>query len=172
MPYERRVNKDGRAKPHIDLEGETVEERTRFFLKRYWQDYDKRDKYSKQIGIKTEFAVCLAWSETSIGWANKSDNNYFNCGNNDRGDVIHFSSLEKAFKWLGKLCLNWTYLKSKTTLSHLYPKHSESTCKTHPHDPACKYVFASSSENAFNNVANCLGNIHQKTINSERMFRL
>lgn len=172
LPYNRRVNKDGNAKLHFDLQGDTVEERTASFLKRYWRDFDTWDKLSKEIGIKTEFAVCLARSETSIGGAKKSSHNYFNCGNNDRGDTIHFSNLEKAFRWLGKLCLNGTYLRNKTTLSHLYPNHKESTCKTHPHDPACAYSFATSKENAFNNVANCLGNIHQNTINSEWLFRL
>lgn len=174
MPYERRVNKDGNAKPHIDLEGDTVEERTRFFLKRYWQNYDKWDKYSKQIGVKTEFTACLAWSETSLWYAKKSKDNYFNCGNNDRGDTVDFDWLAHAFRWLGRSCLNGTYSKHKTTLSHLNPYSSLSTCKTHPYDPWCHYAYATSDDKGgwMPNMLNCLSNIYQKTISPEFLFRL
>jgi hypothetical protein len=147
-----------------------VVERTKEFLAKYGHNYTTRNNTASKFGIKTEVLVAIAFSETSLGYATKGNRNLLNCGNNDRGDVVHYSTLAKGLSHGIQSCLNGTYSKHKTTLSHLYPNHKESTCKS-SWDEGCTYVFASSKENAFNNVANVLSNIYQSRINSDFNFR-
>lgn len=169
----RHVNSQWWAIAKLNLQWNNVRERTRSKLLQYWWDnYDERDRLARKYGYKTEFLVCLAQAETWIWHNKKTKHNYFNCWNNDRGDTITFWSLENAISSLHNICLNGTYLKNKTTLSHLAPNHKDSSCQTNPGQEGCKYVYASSPENWTNNVRNCLSNIHQKEITVEYEFRL
>lgn len=169
---ERHVNSFWASQPFIHLDGNTIEERTRSLLESYGRhDYDNRNRLSEQYGYKTEFMVCLARAETSLGKAKKTNHNYFNCGNNDRWDTLTFSSLEHSFAQLNRLCLDGTFLRHKTTLSHLSPNHTESQCYMRWDIPQCRYVYASSPENWWNNMRNCLSMIHQEDIDFDYRFR-
>lgn len=93
--------------------------------------------------------------------------------NKDDGSTMTFESLEHGFKALGDLALNGRFLSKKTTLAHLTPNHKLSHCSTNPQsDSACKYVYASSPENWWNNVVSCLSNIYDKQIDMNFKFRL
>ena len=93
-------------------------------------------------------------------------------GNTDSWSTMTFESLEHAFKSLGDLALNWRFLSKKTTLAHLSPNHKLSHCSTNPQsDSACRYVYASSAENRWNNIASCLSNIYNKQITLDFKFR-
>ena len=155
----------------ISLEWDTVEDRATHMLQRYGYTYWTRDYLAKLHWIKTEFAVCLARTETGLWYATKSQENYFNCGNNDRWDTVDNDWLSDSFNRLMVTCLDWTYLKHKTNLAHLTPNHSESYCQWSS-DPKCKYVYASSKENRGNNMRNCLSNIHNEQIDFTYEFRL
>ncbi len=140
-------------------------------MKYYGRDYSLRDDLSNKIWIKTEFAVCLSQAETWMWYEKKSKNNYFNCGNNDRGDTVSYAWLKQSFRDLWYSCLNWTYLWQKQTLSHLSPYHKRSSCYQNNEDPLCKYAYATSKESRLNNMQNCLSNIHQKQIEVDYEFR-
>lgn len=168
----RHVNSKWAAITRINLIWDTVRERTDYLLKYYWR---RHPEYWHELGskfwYKTEFIVCLAQSETWIWWEKKSRHNYFNCGNNDRWDVVEFGWLWSAVAWLHKYCLNWTYMKHKFNLAHLNPNHRDSPCHNNP-SYECKYSYATSRENRGNNMRNCLSNIHNKEINFTYEFRL
>ncbi len=169
--FQMRYDSNGNAIRQPQLKWGSLEERTKELLQLRGEDYDTWANLAKKIWIKTEFAVCLAQSETGIWIKQKAINNYFNCGNNDRGNTISFWSFEEGFLALGSLCLNGKFLKAKTTLHHLYPNHHESSCQ-YSADVRCQYVYASSPERAGNNVMNCLGNLYQKQITMDYLFRL
>lgn len=155
------------------LTSTTVEERTKEYLKYYGYDnYQQRDALSKEIGITTPTAVCIAKSETTLGRHLASNHNLRNCMNNDRGQRVGFESFEEAFRQLWSRCLNWRYLKAKTDLNQLYPNYPHSKCYTDPTYPNCKYVFASSPFSAPVNVQNCLSNIYNKQIDMNYKFRI
>lgn len=151
----------------------SVEERTKEYLvKHWWNNYDQWVDLSKEIWIKTEVAVCIAKSETTL-WKHLATNNSLrNCMNNDRGVRVHAPSFETAFKQLWSRCLNGKYLKNKQDLHQLYSNSPLSKCyhdSTYPH---CKYVFASSPYSAPVNVVNCLSNIYDKQMSLDFKFRL
>lgn len=169
----RHVNSQWWAIAKIDLEWNTVQERTESKLLQYWRNnYNERDRLAKKYWYKTEFLVCLAQSETWIWHQKKTQHNYFNCWNNDRWDTITFWSLENSISSLHHICLNGTYLKKKTTLSHLAPNHKDSSCYNNTNEERCRFVYASSEENRFNNMRNCLSNIHQNEVKWDYLFRL
>jgi hypothetical protein len=140
-------------------------------LEKFWGDWKSWNKYSKRIWIKTEFAICLAWAESDLGKQLKTNHNYFNVGNKDNGATITFKSDEDAFNALWEIALNWTYLRTKQTLSHLSPNHSDSSCQKN-WTKECDKVYASSKENWLNNMRNCLSNIYQKQIDADFTFRI
>jgi len=161
-----RVNSDGRAKPlpRLETKNNGVESRTATFLKLYWHNYNEFKENA--WNVKVDVLTCIAWSETSLWLANKSSHNIFNCWNNDRWDTKCFNSDWEAIRYTVRYCLNWTYSKHKTTISHLYPNHPDSTCNNN-RDEWCRYVYASSKDNAMNNVLNCLSLIHNKQIDPD-----
>jgi len=167
-----RYDSNGNAINQPTLTSNWVENRTKELLSlAWWNNYEERDRLAKEIGVKTEYAVCVAQSETWLWGHLKSSYNLWNCWNTDSWRTKSFSSFEEAFKIFWSHCINGTYLKHKTTLSHMYPNHKESICQT-AREYWCKYVYASSPERAANNVMNCLGNIYQTQVNMDYEFRL
>lgn len=176
-PERRRVNKEWWAQSYIDLQGISVEERAIELMKSHWlwlKEWKTIKKVSEYYKVKPEMVLCIARSETKIGQTNKSENNRMNVGNNDRWDVVHYDSIESwLIAWVYTISL-WTYQKNKKYLWELYPRHAESQCQDEWYkkiQPQCKYVYASSQENAFNNVANCLGMIYNKWIDERFIYR-
>jgi len=167
-----KTNSDWVAIKRIELTWQSVEERTISLLNKYgWKNTQLWFTLSEKYWYRPEFVVCLAQTETWLWWQKKTKHNYFNCWNNDRGDTETFSNLEHSFRWLHYSCLDGTYLKHKQTLSHLNPRHKDSSCN-YSWDNWCQYVYASSKENRWNNMQNCLSNIHQKQIDMNYRFRL
>ena len=141
-------------------------------LQKFWFDYEEWKKGSDGIGVKVEFTVCLARSESDLWQQLKSTHNYFNVGNNDRGDTRKFISDGDAIMNLWAIALNNRYLWTKTTIWHLSPNHMDSSCqKEWRDDKKCKYVYASSKENWLNNMRNCPGNIYQEQVMEDFNFR-
>lgn len=106
----------------------------------------------RQVGeahkIKPEVLVCIAQADSSLGRALKSTNNIGNVGNNDRGDVVHYSSLEAGIEAMGKV-LNNGYLGHYETIGQLSRGGGNWTGK----------IYASSKYNWNKNVKLCLRTI-------------
>lgn len=164
----RLLNSEGKSIRYFDLKSEWVYNRTNELLSIYWYKNHKiRHSIPKQHWVKPEVLVCIAWSETGIGRANKSTNNIGNVGNNDRGDVVHLSSLEQGINSVARTISKWTYMRWKRYIGDLYPHHISKPCKHR-----CDKVYASSKENAMNNVLNCLGMIYNQKIESDFIYLL
>ncbi len=157
------LNSEGNSIRYFNLKSEWVANRTNELLRIYWYtDYKIRHTIAKRQWVKTEMLVCIAWSETWIGKAAKSTNNIGNVWNNDRWDTVHLDSLESGINSIARTISKGTYMKGKSIVWDLYPNHISKPCKNR-----CDKVYASSKENAMNNVLNCLGMIHNKKITSD-----
>ena len=162
------LNSEGRSIRYFNLKSEWVYNRTNELLKLYWySDTTQRHRIAKNQWVKTEVLVCIAWSETWIGKATKSKNNIGNVGNNDRWDTVHLDTLESGINSIAWTISKGTYMKGKSIIWDLYPLHISKPCKNR-----CNTVYASSKENAMNNVLNCLGMIHNKQIKSDFTYLL
>ena len=143
------------------LEGSERTERMRELLR----DYDKEYLYEsffwwgKNNWILPELAICIAKADTNLWRSLKSQNNLGNVGNNDRGNTIAYDSEYKAIQAIYNV-LNNQYLWNYTQLGQLSRKHNKDW-----------KIYASSPENWFNNVANCLWSIRWEQIDEYFNFR-
>lgn len=143
------------------LEGSERTERMRELLR----DYDKEYLYEsffwwgKNNWILPELAICIAKADTNLWRSLKSQNNLGNVGNNDRGNTIAYDSEYKAIEAIYNV-LNNQYLWNYTQLGQLSRKHNKDW-----------KIYASSPENWFNNVANCLWSIRWEQIDEYFSFR-
>ena len=60
-------------------------------------------------GIKPEVLVCIAWADSDLGAMLKSRNNIGNVGNNDRGMIVEYESMNAGIEAIGRV-LNNQYL--------------------------------------------------------------
>lgn len=157
-----RVNKEGKAKKQPKIIATGVENRTRVFLKLYWQDYNTRKKLADKHWIKVEVAVAIAFADTHLWYATKTTNNIWNVGNTDNGRTRTPDTLEQ---WIEAIfsTLNWRYLGNKQAIGDLSYAWD---CKID-----CTKVYATSNENRQNNVLNSLSNIYREQIWPEFIFR-
>lgn len=120
----------------------------------------------RQVGqkhkVKPEVLVCIAQADSSLGRALKSTNNIGNVGNNDRGDVVHYASLEAGIEAMGKV-LNNGYLGHYETIGQLSRGGGNKTGS----------IYASSGYNWNKNVKACLRTITgDPSINEGFKFRI
>lgn len=143
-----------------------VSQRTAYMLEQFWfKNWNEWDRYSKRIWIKTEFAVCKAWAETDLGKQLKT-NNIFNVWNTDSWATMWFKDLEDMFHWLWEKVLNNEWMKDKKTLADLVPFDNRGKCEV-----KCDKAYATSPENWWSNVTNCLSNIYQERLDLSFKFR-
>jgi hypothetical protein len=154
-------NSEGQSQYIPYLEGSDRLERMRELLR----DYDKEYLYEsffwwgKNNWILPELAICIAKADTNLWKQLKSQNNLWNVGNNDRGNTITYDSEYRAIEWIYRV-LNNQYLWNYTQLGQLSRKHNKDW-----------KIYASSPENWFNNVANCIGSIRWEQIDEYFNFR-
>lgn len=158
-----RFNKDNKSKAYVELQGTTVEERTKYFLELYWHDYNLRKRESEKNNIKTEAKVCIARADSGLWTYLKTAFNYGNIWNDDRGTRVHFASPEQWIRAIGSLWLNGKYLKNKQTIGDL---SRAGDCKID-----CTKFYATSVSNRQNNSLNCLSNLYNRQINADFIFR-
>jgi len=120
----------------------------------YWYASEKKWK------IKKEVALCIAWADSWLGRYLKTPNNIWNVGNNDRGNRVSVSTLEK-----------WVDLIFQT-LNNKYLKHKQSIWSLSVWWGGTKPFYATSKENWNINTLNCLSTIHWVQINENFMIRL
>jgi hypothetical protein len=110
--------------------------------------------------IKAPVLVCIAQADSSLGAALKSTNNIGNVGNNDRGNVVHYRTLEEGIGAIARV-LNNQYLGNYTTIGELSRGGGNATGK----------IYASSPFNWNKNVKACLGDILQQPVDESFNFR-
>jgi len=83
------------GKPLPPVHWNTKAKRFTNFVRYYANGFDEsvfveaRNKY----GVKEEVLACIAWSETTLGNANKSTSNIMNYGNNDRWNTRDYTGV-------------------------------------------------------------------------------
>jgi len=155
--------------------------RTKELIEFKWHNYNTWQKIAKENWIKIEILACIAMSETDFGRKNTTTNNLWNVWNNDRGNRIHFLSVEEGIKSI-TVTLNNKYMTKKEHVDDLYPTDIESLwykirlqhgcSNTTPNvNSGCdkqtpikyKYVYAS-WPNARKNMFKCLSMLNWKNI--------
>lgn len=154
-------NSSWQAQDIPDLQSSSREERMRELLRSYGKEYLYESFFwgGKMFGIYPELAICIAKADTSLWRQLKSENNLWNVWNNDRGDIVNFNSEYKAIKAIYQT-LNNQNLWGYQYLWDLSRKHNKDWM-----------VYATSPENWFNNVANCMWVIRGETVNEHFAFR-
>ena len=118
-------------------------------------------KVGARYKVKPEFLVCVAKADTSLGKALKSGFNIGNVGNNDRGNVVHLPSIGAGIDHIG-LTLTNKWLGYKQSVGSLTPAGGGSA----------PFYASSPNGNWYNNVRNCLAEIHEDpTVNADWAFR-
>ena len=158
------TNSEGKAKkqPKLVTKNNSIESRTETYLKLFKQDYNEWKIVGSNRWIKTEVLVCIAFADTHLGYAMKSENNIGNVGNNDRWDTISYNNRLAGIMAIWATLSN-KYLWNKKTIGDLSYAW---WCKID-----CWKVYASSNDNRQNNVLNCLSNIYNKVITQDFTFR-
>lgn len=158
----RRLNSNGYSQKYIELSWSTRDERAISLLLAYWFTTETRQSIKTIARIRKvqpEIIICISYADSSLGKHLKTQHNYWNVNNNDRGNRQSYDNLEQWFNAIGK-ALNNKYLSYIYTLDYLSRYHNKDW-----------KVYATSAENHFVNTANCLSMIHNKQIQDDWNFR-
>jgi len=156
----RRLNSNWFSQRYIHLEGEGREERMKSLLASYWFDnYEVRKTIARVFRIYPETLICVAYADSSLGRFLKTEHNYWNVWNNDRGETMSFHNSEAWIHAIWKVLTN-RYLWNKMTLWELSP-----------YEWGEAPFYATSPENREINVLNCHGMIYNKRIDWDWKFR-
>lgn len=159
----RRLNANWYSQRYVYLSWNTRDDRAIELLDAYgftWVEVWSSIKTIARIWrVQPEMFVCLSYADSSLGKHLKTAFNWANVGNNDRWDTVSYSNLEQGFNAIGKV-LNNKNLSYIYTIDYL-SRYGNKT----------GMVYATSPDNQFNNMANCLGMIHNKAIPDNRKFR-
>jgi len=150
-----RVNSEWKSKNITELWGNTFEE----VLESHWLPKQHFIDFEQKYKIKKEAIVCIAWADSGLWKMLKSKNNIGNVGNNDRGDVIHFATIEKGIEAMFKV------------LNNKYLGHKQSIGSLSPWGGGTRPFYATSQENWNINVLNCLNTILDSSIDESWNFR-
>ena len=150
------VNKQWLSKSKQELHGNTFNEISlaHWIPIEYWYNSEKKWKVKKEVWL------CIAWADSWLGKYLKTKNNIGNVWNNDRGDRVHISTLEK---WVDVIF---------QTLNNKYLKHKQSIGSLSVWWGGSKPYYATSPDNWNVNVKNCLWVIHWVAISENFKIRL
>jgi len=151
-----RVNSEGKSKHISELWGKTFEQ----VLQAHNLPTQPFIENEKKHWIKKELTVCIAWADSSLWKQLKSRNNIGNVGNNDRGQVVHYATIEWGIEAIYKV------------LNNRYLWHKQSVWSLSPWGGGNAPFYATSPENWNNNVLNCLNTILDSSINESFNFRI
>ena len=123
-------------------------------LSAYGKDnYATRETVGQIHRVYPEVLICIAYADSSLGRFLKTDNNFGNAGNNDRGDTKSFVNPAQGIDAIASVGLESTYLRSRQSVMELSPYGG----KPGPY-------YATSPENWGVNVLNCLGMVYDKKV--------
>lgn len=157
----RYCNSEGQSQYIPYLEWSDRIERMKELLRKYDKEYLFESFFWgwKNSWILPELVICISKADTNLWKQLKSKNNLWNVWNNDRWNTIEYDSEYKAIQAIYNTLNNrnlWNY----TQLWQLSRKHNKDGM-----------IYASSPENWFNNVANCIGSIRWEQIDEYFSFR-
>ena len=158
----RRLNSEWLSQRYVYLNWTGRDSRAVELLSNYWMPSDTRTSIkviARIYRVYPEVILCIAYADSSLGRFLKSQHNYGNVGNNDRGLVVSYTNIEQWFNAIGKVLDN-QYLSYIMTVEDLSRYHN-----------ATGLVYATSNENHAINTLNCLGMIHNKKVPSSFAFR-
>lgn len=128
-------------------------------------------RLSQKYKVKYPVVVCIAKADSHLWLALKSKNNIWNVGNNDRGDVKHFDTMEAWIEAMFyTLSLKSTYQKYNKTIWEL-----SQGGRTILWLPWCSekwtYCYATSTSSRNANVINCLNMLYTEPKDENFDFR-
>lgn len=183
--YTIRVGLEGARKPIPSITGLTTQERAKEWLEEVslWYTLPTWIRLWEKYRIDYTLPICIAWADSHLGKALKSTNNIGNVGNNDRGDVKHFDTLEDGisaifytlrnyddfFKWIKYPA----WMKDSKELGYLSGEWRRRMglpwCTEAKSSQKC---YATSMWVWSTNVTNCMSAIHNTQIDENYTFRL
>ncbi len=147
--------------PFVD--GDTPEQRTRDFLKRYaagpYAMYALWVAAAKDTNVDVDLGICIGLAETSLGRYFASANNIGNVGNNDRGDRVDQDSPLVGARSI-YYTLNNSFLGGYHTIYELSGYGNKNGA-----------IYASSPYNRQKNVTRCLSSIKGYIVPEDYPFR-
>ena len=166
-----RYNAKGFSQSPVGLTASGAEARTKQLLRAYKFDerfkltedygYELFKKVGKRYSIKPEMLVCVAKADSSLGRWLTTGYNIGNVGNNDRGNRVHFESIGAGVDHIGKALSN-KWLGYKQSVGSLSPVGGGNA----------PFYSSSPEGNWYNNVRNCLAEIHDDaSVGPDWMFR-
>lgn len=118
--YTIRVGLEGARKLIPTITGKTTEDRAKELLSysKLGETLPVWQKMGQKHAIDYTLPICIAWADSHLGEAALTKNNLGNVGNNDRGDKVHFATIEKGIEAIF-LTLNNKYLGEYKELGYL-----------------------------------------------------
>lgn len=160
------VDSWGQTMPNITASDS--HERFKELSKAYWLDPSLIRKYENKHKLKEWTILCIAIAETSGGKKWAGEKNIGNVGNNDRGDRVEFSWLEKSLDMIGRT-LNNRWLGKKQTIACL---NKSWNCVEQGDNGM---IYASSNAEGYweKNMVRCLSSIYGDwAVDSQFRFRI
>ena len=143
-----RLNSNWQSQRYVSLTGDRIT-RMKWLLKAYDLDPEELRPAIRTIArihrIYPEAIICIAYADSSLWKYSKTKNNPGNVWNNDRGMTQSYQNIEQWLNAIGKT-LNNQYLSYIYTIDYL-SRYGNKT----------GMVYATSPENQFINLSNCLG---------------
>lgn len=173
--YTIRVGLWGSRKPIPTITGLTTQERAKEYLEKAWLGYtiDTWVQFGENYKIDYTLPLCIAWADSHLWKALKSTHNLGNIWNNDRGDVVHYDTLDKWIEAIFRTISQGKYMRWHTTIATLSGEG-----RTRMWLPWCaeekdstKKCYASSKWVWSTNVVNCLSVLHDEQIDEFYNFR-
>ena len=159
-----RLNSNWQSQRYVPLTGDRIT-RMKWLLKAYDLDPEELRPAIRTIArihrIYPEAIICIAYADSSIGRYSKTKNNPGNVWNNDRGNKVNYDNIEQGFNAIART-LNNQYLSYIYSIDYL-SRYGNVTGK----------VYATSPENQFVNLSNCLGMLNPANtwVTAKQTFR-
>lgn len=171
--YTVRVWYEGRRKPIPPLNALTFDERAKQWLDTVglWHTLNTWKALGGKYSIDYTLPLCVAWSDSHLWKALASKNNVGNVWNNDRGDRVHYETLDKWIEAIFR-ALNNKWMWGSTMLGQLSgewrARMGIEGCNDTKSNQKC---YATSKTVWSTNVSNCLSAIHNKQVSEDYEFR-
>lgn len=171
--YTIKVGAEWKRKPIPSLQWETIEKRAEEFLNVgwLWDTIYIWNKLWSEYKIDFTLPICIAWADSHLWKALASKNNIGNVGNNDRGDRVHYETMEA---WINAIfrALNNKWMWGSTIVWQLSWEGRKRLwiewCHWAKSNQKC---YATSMTVWSTNVTNCMSAIHDKQIDESYEFR-
>lgn len=179
--YTTRVGLWGARKPIPAIKGWTTQERAKEWLENAGLGYTISTwvQLGEKYKIDYTLPLCIAWADSHLGKALASKNNIGNVGNNDRGDRVHFETLDKGIEAIFFTLRDYhtenrkAWMKDSEVIGELSWEWRKRLwiewCVEAKWFTKC---YATSMGVWSSNVTNCMSAIHNEQIDEKYMFRI